>query len=559
MGITNVIAVDKTGTLTENKLKVDCLISGVSEWKSESKIPDEDESLRHLMMIAVFCSNVKFTEKTIDASDPLELALVEFVFNLNSKIRTEAANWKRVGEVPFTSHSRLMITRYEHENCAWGFYKGSLDSVLPLCTWTYNANGQLFELTAEARNAWLLHELKLASDGLRVIAGAFQQYGKVNNEIILAGLYGLIDPPIQECISAIKECKQAGIDVIMLTGDHPATSKNIALRLKIISDNEEVISGIEINPEKINSTNFTQRVLGCKVFARVDPSQKLKLIEIFQQSGKVVAMTGDGVNDAPALTKADIGIAMGKRGTQVAQEAASLILKDDSFTSIVFAIKQGRIIFTNIRKFLVYLISCNLSEIFVVASLTILQPKAMLLALQILFMNIVTDVFPALALGFSPGSKNIMSLGFQINSSQLIDRRSWIRIIVYAGLITFCILIEYFIIIKSGFDYNKNSLEHLNSVLFLSLLIAQLIHVFNMHEPGVVFFKSEIILNKFIWLAHSICIFSIVIVYQVPFFRAMLNLTYLEFEEWCLVGFTGMLMLFFVQFFRIVEMKLEHR
>jgi P-type Ca2+ transporter type 2C len=556
LGNTNVIGVDKTGTLTENKLSVDQIVTGTIEWKIGSELPLKDEAIQRLIQISIFCSNAKFINRKVEANDPLETALLNFVMYAGVNVQQENLVWKRIAEEPFTPQTKMMVTRYLFGKSQWTFYKGSLEALLPKCKWSINEFNQYVQLNEQLRQFWLVRELELASKGLRVIAGAFCNEEKAKGEIVLVGLWGLIDPPIPQCIDAIKECKQAGINVVMLTGDHPATAKNIAQRLNIISSEENVLTGKDIMNNNLNSPEFLARVVNCKVFARVDPSQKLQLIEIFQREGKVVAMTGDGVNDAPALTKADIGIAMGKRGSQVAQEAASLILKDDAFTSIVFAVRQGRVIFSNIRKFLIYLVSCNLTEIIVVAMLTIINPDVVLLPLQILFMNIVTDVFPALALGFSPPSQNVMTRVYRINPSHLVERGTWIKIAVYACILSFCIILEYYLVIYSGFITNEIPATHLNSLLFMSMIFIQLMHVFNMHEAGIVFFKSEIIKNKFVWIALSICCITVFFMFLIPLFREALHIAYLEFKEWCLVGFTAILMLFLVQFYRYFERKI---
>lgn len=249
---------------------------------------------------------------------------------------------------------------------------------------------------------------------------------KENNflhHLTLAGLIGFIDPPRPEVPAAIEECESAGIKVVMITGDHPATAKNIAIQLGLVGEEDEVIHGNSMKPYNELTDEEKQRWMNASVFARVSPEHKLDLVTLYQQKKMVVGMTGDGINDAPALKKADIGIAMGQRGTQVAQEVADMVLKDDAFSSIVLAIKQGRAIFENIRKFVIFLLSCNLSELLIIATASVLNLHFQLFPLQILFINLVTDVLPALALGVTEAAPHIMQRKPYSSEVSIIDKK----------------------------------------------------------------------------------------------------------------------------------------
>jgi Ca2+-transporting ATPase len=259
--------------------------------------------------------------------------------------------------------------------------------------------------------------------------------------LIYTGMIGFIDPPRLDVKDSIIACRKAGIKIIMVTGDHPLTALNIARKVGLVEANEvNTINGGDI-PSMENLTNdWKEKILKTVIFARTTPKQKLEIVTVFQNAGNIVAMTGDGVNDAPALKKSDIGIAMGLRGTQVAKETADIVLKDDSFSSIALAVSHGREIFQNIQKFVIYLVSCNLSEIFIVTLLGFLFPQSTLFPLQILFLNMVTDIFPALALGLGKGDNTIMNNPPRDPRKLIVSNRDWYEILLYAALISFSVV-----------------------------------------------------------------------------------------------------------------------
>jgi len=318
--------------------------------------------------------------------------------------------------------------------------------------------------------------------------------------------------------AAIQECKSAGINVIMITGDHPATAKNIGLKLGLIESDKDVVLHGKDMPQNANlSSEEKQKWINTKIFARVSPRQKLDLVTVLQENHFVVGMTGDGVNDAPALKKADIGIAMGLRGTQVAQEVASMILKDDSFSSIVLAIKEGRIIFENIRKFVVFLLSCNISELLIVSIASVFNFHFGLFALQILYINLVTDVLPALALGVTKGSDAVMKEQPRSANEPILDRQRWISVFVYSFVIMACTLgAVYF---SHNFIHNNETenTDLCNNILFITLILCQLLNVFNMTtDNSKSFFKSDVFRNRYVWFATLLCLIILVSAYLIP-------------------------------------------
>jgi Ca2+-transporting ATPase len=322
----------------------------------------------------------------------------------------------------------------------------------------------------------------------------------------------------------------------MVTGDHPHTAKEIGRQLALLdSKNEPAIVGADMKPFENLTPEDKQRWLASNIFARVTPAQKLDLIKVYQENGAVVGMTGDGVNDAPALKKADIGIAMGLRGTQVAQDVADMVLKDDSFSSIVTAIRQGRIIFDNIRKFVIFLLSCNLSELFTIAITAVFNLHFQLFPLQILFINLITDVLPALALGMTSGNANIMKQKPRNADQPIIEQTHWKAVIVYSIIISASSLGAVFYSHYALHTTEEWNPKLCNNILFFTLIISQLLHVLNMNSSGTNFFKSEVMRNKYVWYAFAINLTILVLLYEINPVREVLSIYSLSFSDWMVI------------------------
>jgi Ca2+-transporting ATPase len=383
--------------------------------------------------------------------------------------------------------------------------KGAPEAVLPVCSRLLSGEGER-DMTEQDRQRWLLRGQKLAEQGLRVLALAEKTIKAANapvyEHLTFLALLGLVDPPRQDVRSAMLQCLEAGIRVVMVTGDHAATARYVAQAVGLAADGDvEVLEGKELKSPEQWSEHDRRRLQNATILARVDPKQKLDLVALFQAEGEIVAMSGDGVNDAPALKKADIGIAMGRRGTQVAREAADMVLKDDAFATIVVAIEQGRIIFTNIRKFVVYLLSCNVSEILVVSLASLLNVPLPILPLQILFLNLVTDVFPALALSAGEGDTSYMKRPPRDPREPVLAGRHWRGIGGYGLLIT-CSVLTAFGLALSWLDMPGKQAV---TVSFLTLGFAQLWHVFNLRDTGSSFLRNDITRNPFVWGAVALC------------------------------------------------------
>jgi Ca2+-transporting ATPase len=371
---------------------------------------------------------------------------------------------------------------------------------------------------------------------LRTLAIARKKQSSIDDEVFaeleLVGIVGLEDPARAGVKDAIRRCHNAGITVIMVTGDHAATARNIATAVDIVTpeaDSGEFLEGTSL--EAAFDNEHPERLDQTRVFSRVSPEQKLRLIDGYQQHAQVVAMTGDGVNDAPALKKADIGVAMGIRGTPVAKEAAEMVLLDDEFGTIVEAVAQGRAIYENIRKFIIYLLSCNISEVLIVVLATVAGVPLPLLPLQILFLNLVTDVFPALALGVGEGSRDLMKRNPRPFAEPLLTRYHWTCVVLHGFVIAMSVLAAMAIAVTQL----AASADEAVTVSFCTLTLAQVWHVFNMRDDMSNPFNNEITRNLWIWLAVAICLLLLLAAVYLPFLSNVLKLGSPSFEAWLLI------------------------
>ncbi len=391
-------------------------------------------------------------------------------------------------------------------------------------------------LDAETREEWLRRAAALAEEGLRVLALAEKTADADATPdfdgLVFLGLVGFRDPPRIEVKDAIAACQRAGIRVVMVTGDHAVTARKIAESLGIAARGSNLlVEGRELKAFGALGEQERHRLLQAEVFARVTPAQKLDLVQLYQSAGEVVAMTGDGVNDAPALQKADIGVAMGLRGTEVAREAADIVLRDDAFGSIVAAIREGRVIFGNLRRFLVYLLSCNISEVLVVALAVLTGLPLPLLPLQILFLNLVTDVFPAFALATGEGEEDVLLKPPRDPAEPLLGRPQWAFIAAYGALITGATLASLLI----GRTELGLEGEALVSVSFLTLAFAQLWHVFAMRGTGSRLLRNAVTRNLYVWLAVGFCAGLLLLATYVPPLARALHIAAPDRWGWLLI------------------------
>ena len=557
LGATSVIGADKTGTLTENRMTVADLNLGSGHYKLSSgedekqafrkddqEVSIEDHPvLRQALLVGVLCNNASLSDDddsdSDGAGDPLEVALLQ---------AGQAAGFERdrlIDKMPeereeaFDSETKMMATF--HKRSEGGFLvavKGAPEAVVDVCTRLATADTSE-ELPDSSRKDWLRQNDEMAADGLRVLAIATREVDSTDSEpyrdLTLLGLVGLKDPPRDDVPPAIRRCHEAGIRVVMMTGDQAPTARSIAAAVGLIDDDDaRVIVGSDIGSTDELSDEQREDFAKVTVFARVSPRQKLDLIDIYQKQGSIVAMTGDGVNDAPALKSADIGVAMGKRGTQVAKEAADMVLRDDAFPTIVTAIRQGRAIFNNIRKFAIFLLSGNVAEIMAVGAASLAMAPLPLRPLQILFLNLVLDVFPALALGVGEGEPNIMKKPPRPASESILAGRHWVAVAVYGTLITLPVLGA----LAYALEVMQLPESEAVTISFLSLATARLWHVFNMRDETSPIFDNEITRNQYIWMAIALCAALIVGAVYTPGLSDVLELQAPSLFGWgvCLVA-----------------------
>ncbi len=560
LGGTTVICTDKTGTLTQNKIVVNTLVtpSGRYDINNSSETNISDPSYSNLIRSIVLC-NTASVSKDKETGDPLEVGLLKFAAIQGYQIETLRADSPVLIEEPFSSETKIMATLHQEQNGGYRIYaKGAAEEIINRCKYFVDDKSENL-LDKDSKNKWLQESERLSSSGLRVIAAAYREANsnsdQLSVDLVFSGLIGMIDPPRPDVRGAIQECKSAGIKVVMITGDHPFTARNIAKELGIIeSEKQMVMVGKEMSDYENLTEEDKNKWLSTNVFARVSPKQKLDLVSVLQDRKHIVGMTGDGVNDAPALKKSDIGIAMGQRGTQVAQDVAVMVLKDDSFSSIVLAVRQGRIIFDNIRKFVIFLLSCNMSELFVIALASVLNVHFQLFPLQILYINIITDVLPALALGVTPGGTSVMQQPPRNTDEPIIDNKRWAAMITYSVIITITTLGAVFI---SHHTVHKTELwnpELCNNILFFTLIISQLLHVFNMNGAGSSFFNNEVIKNRYVWYATIVSAILLFLSYQVAIVRDALDIYQMSTEDWVISIGMSILSLIIIQIVKRLQL-----
>lgn len=548
LGSTSVICTDKTGTLTENQMTVEQIVlSGGSTYQVEGngyepkgKIkkekeeidPKEETSLRDFIRAGVLCSNatLKKEEEYTIIGDPTEGSLVVLAEKTNlSRKELESNGWNRIGELPFDSSKKYMVTAYENTktNEKTAFIKGAPDVLLSMSTQEESEKSLLEEANES-----------LAGQGMRVLAvgllpdyqgdGTEESLQSALAEVTILGMAGIIDPPRKDVKEAIHTCQEAGIMVKMITGDHPQTASIIASEIGLL-DHEKTMLGKEID-EKHSDKEFSVIVDDTAVFARVSPENKLQIVEALKKEGEIVAMTGDGVNDAPALHGADIGVAMGIRGTEVAKEASDMILTDDRFSTIVDAVREGRIIFSNIKKYVAFLFSCNMVEIMTILLSVIFLFPMPILPLHILFLNLVIDIAPAMALSFEPAEENIMKTPPRDAKSGLISKVFLGQILISGiviGLSSFAIFI---------FFKNQNAdLNYAQTATFTFMAVAQLLHIFNVRKEKIFGLKTIILQNKVLLGALALSFALQLSVVYLPFFNRVIGTTPLNLTTWLII------------------------
>ena len=492
LGSVGLILTDKTGTLTLNEMVVNELLLPVDGALLEVE-PQQPEGA-DIIRDAALC-----TDTGRGGGDPMEIALVNAAASVDMPLDRLLGDWPRLRLSPFDPEKKLMASIHSGPDGPVAAVKGAPEAVLAASTKVVTASGAR-PLSAEESRAYAAEVSAAAGRGLRLLGAARRQLANPDDDptidLTFVGFIGLADPPREDVADAISALKHAGLRVVMATGDHPATAARIASDVGLAEDAHALTPTTQPLSELDAETRA--ELLVADVLARVAPRTKLELAALHQDAGAVVAMIGDGVNDAPALKAADIGIAMGKRGTQVAAEASDLILRDDRMASIVAAVREGRVVYGNIRAFVRYLFSCNLSEMLVVALALIAGLPLPLLPLQILFLNLITDVFPALALGAGEGPRDVMEQPPRPADEPLISKPAWIRIAVEAALIAAATLAIHLAALSGVAGLAPTT------AAFLTLAFAQLWHVLAIHAPDEHFWRSQVTRNPWVWGAIAL-------------------------------------------------------
>jgi len=565
LGSTTIICTDKTGTLTENRMHVGRIdldhgqVGRDGEGRfAQDGLPadlEKDALLREALRIGVLCNNASLSkggnEETAAVGDPLEIALLEAGREASIERDELHAQMPEVREDAFETETKMMATYHEQDGRFYVAVKGAPEAVLECCIRVATSDGDK-ELSEDVRSDWSQRNEQAASAGYRVIAVARKTVDTSDappyEGLALVALLGLVDPPRRDVRASLERCHRAGVRVVMVTGDQPTTALNVAAALGLAQEGASVVHGKDLKPPEELGEEERRAMREATVFARVSPRQKLDLIALHQAADAIVAMTGDGVNDAPALKKADIGIAMGQRGTQVAREVADVVLKDDSFKTIVYAVQEGRIIFGNIRKFVLFLLSCNIGEILVILLASLINTRLPILPLQILFLNLVTDVFPALALGVGEGDEQVMDHPPRPPQEPILMGRHWVELAVYGLVIALSTLAAF---LCAGRWLGMGD-EVSVTVSFLTLATAQLWHALNMREAGTPLFRNEITRNLYLWGAWALCIVLLVGAVYIPYAAGVLHTAPIGLTGWSLVVFFSVVPVVFDWLMRFV-------
>lgn len=547
LGCATVICSDKTGTLTKDEMTVkkiylpngailDVTGSGYDpkgEFLHKDKQYQVNDFLISLLQAAALCSDARLmkSEGTWDlVGDPTEAALVVAAAKAGLSKELLDEQLPRMAEVPFSSETKRMTTLHQSPTGTVAYGKGAAEVMLASCAYIQDEHGEKVKMTEKMRESILAITRQFAEEALRVIGVAYvptTDLIKAQSDMIFLGMLAMIDPPRPEAKEAIANCFKAGIKVMMITGDHPITATAIARGIGLLSDKGRVLTGVDLSA--MDSDELAKNIEDINVCARVSPEHKLQIIEALQKRGHIVAMTGDGINDAPALKKANIGIAMGITGTDVTKEAATMTLTDDNFSSIVAAIEEGRVIFANIKKFLAYLISSNLGEIGLIVGASILGLPLPLTAVQILFINLTSDGLPAMALAVDPPEKDVMIQKPRKSSEGIINRPLMVLMIVGAVWSVFINIMLFIWARNSGYSDLKAG-----TLVFVSLVLIQFINTYNFRSATHSMFRglfSNHWLNKAV-LSGALLLAPII---YLPIFHTPFSVTALTWQEWLIV------------------------
>lgn len=556
LGATSVICTDKTGTLTQNEMTVVKIytndkvidVEGVGyEPKGDFKLGEEkispldDKNVQSLLLMGALVNDAELVENGGQykiVGDPTEGALVTLAAKGGIDINTLNDKYPRIQEIPFDASRKMMTTFHKgyFENKITAITKGAPDLLIQKCSHIL-LNGEVVPFTEELKKKVLDTNINFSKQALRVLAVAYKVFDKlpdnldpenIEKDMIFVGLSGMIDPLRPEAKEAIKLCKKAGIDIKVITGDYKETAFAIARDLGLVESEDEAMMGEELN--KISDEELREVVKRVKVFARVSPEHKVRIVNALKENGEITAMTGDGVNDALAIKKADIGISMGITGTDVAKNTADMILTDDNFASIVSAVEEGRIIFSNIKKFVFFLLSCNIGEILLVfLSIAVFNWPIPLLPIQLLWINLVTDSFPALALGVEKGEPDIMNHPPRNTDEPILDRRMLLGVSFQSLAIAAASLLSFW---WAQNTFGSEDLVIVRTVVFTTLITAELLRAYSSRSQKYTLFRIGFFSNRQMVLATLGAFALLLVVLYVPFLQDIFYTQALTLNEW---------------------------
>ncbi|MDA3845611.1 MAG: cation-translocating P-type ATPase, partial [Vallitaleaceae bacterium] len=566
LGSTTVICTDKTGTLTQNKMTVTKVYDGADEWSVTGtgygfggKVSCADKPISQLNMLfltATLCNDSEVKDGEV-IGDPTEGALIVLGAKANYDKATLNTKHPRLKEFPFDSERKLMSTLHFIDGDYYMLTKGAPDVILSRVS-KIDMNGSISDITGEDKLRAAEKNHQYAAHALRVLGYAYKKVDKdavlekEEDNLIFAGLSCMIDPPRQEAKDAVKLCKRAGIRVVMITGDHILTAQAIAKELGIIEDFSQALEGGRIND--YDDDAFLEVVQKTNVFARVSPEHKVRIVDFVRKNGDVAAMTGDGVNDAPALKKADSGIAMGITGTDVAKEAADMILTDDNFASIVDAVEEGRIIYANIRKFVGFLLACNVGEILIIFTAMLIGWPVPLVPIQLLWVNLITDSFPAFALGLEKGEAGMMNQQPRNPKDSLVDKKMGIAIAFQSLGLAAATLASY----RIGFLFAENleadaQLTVARTFCFTTLILGEMLRAYSARSEDIALFKMKVLGNKYLNYSVLIAIVLLILVLYVPFLQPIFTTSPLGFLEFGVAFGLGLVPLLMGEIAKVVK------
>lgn len=545
LGSCSVICSDKTGTLTQNKMSVKSLFYNNNLY-DEKNIKNNKE-FTELLNAMVLCNNSKKNEKKY-IGDSTETALCYFADNYLFEKEKIEKKYEKISEIPFDSTRKLMSSVYLYQNEKVVYTKGAIDEILKICKYI-SINGNIIELSQIEKQKILNANKKMAEKALRVLGFAYKKCfnNSIESDLVFVGLVGMIDPPRKEVKSAISKCKSAGIAPIMITGDHKDTAFAIAKEIGLATSEKEILTGNEL--DILSDENFLKILPNIKVFARVSPENKVRIVETLKKQGKIVAMTGDGVNDAPSIKKANIGIGMGINGTEVTKEVADVIIADDNFATIIVAVEEGRKIYANIQKTIQFLFSANLAEILSIFFVTLFFPSLLFLSpVQILFVNLISDTLPAIALGLEPAEKNIMQKNPRKNNSNIFSGGMWQSLLIMGVLQAFAMILCFFF---GKFIFGSDIIA--TTLAFYALNIIQFFYFISIRANGNAF-KNSIFKNKWAVVSVLTCFAFVGIIALTPI-REFLCLAELNMFQWCVIFGLGIVIFFLSELIKKINWK----